>query len=199
MEIISRKEAKEQGLKHYYTGKSCKHGHIEPRLTSNGLCKECKRLQTARWSNYNPNYGVDWYHKNRDESIEKRKEWNKNNPSSVRKSQKEWRERNPEYMPKWRADNADTRAAYYNKYRTTRLNAMCGDMAEIELIYKDSYIRGPNWHVDHVLPLSKGGSHSPENLQVVPARYNLWKNNKTLPAEFAETAIELQRLTDKVA
>jgi len=33
------------------------------------------------------------------------------------------------------------------------------------------------WHVDHIKPLSKGGMHSLNNLQIVPATWNLQKNN----------------------
>jgi len=47
MKIISRKEAKENGLTRYFTGKSCKHGHIAERFISYG-CVECayKKLST---------------------------------------------------------------------------------------------------------------------------------------------------------
>tara|TARA_R110000764_G_scaffold37623_1_gene83607 strand:+ start:20 stop:535 length:516 start_codon:yes stop_codon:yes gene_type:complete len=33
------------------------------------------------------------------------------------------------------------------------------------------------WNVDHIKPLSKGGTHSLDNLQIVPATWNLQKNN----------------------
>jgi hypothetical protein len=36
---------------------------------------------------------------------------------------------------------------------------------------------GIPFHVDHIVPLSKGGIHHPLNLQVVPAKWNLSKNN----------------------
>jgi hypothetical protein len=34
------------------------------------------------------------------------------------------------------------------------------------------------FHVDHIIPLSKGGLHIPSNLQVLPARLNLQKNSR---------------------
>lgn len=37
---------------------------------------------------------------------------------------------------------------------------------------------GNAWHVDHVIPVSKGGTAHPENLQVVPASWNRKKSNK---------------------
>lgn len=40
-DFVSRSEAKTRGLKHYYTGKSCKHGHRSPRFTSTSACCGC--------------------------------------------------------------------------------------------------------------------------------------------------------------
>lgn len=42
MEIISRKQAIERGLKRYFTGKPCVHGHVSERLVTVG-CMECHR------------------------------------------------------------------------------------------------------------------------------------------------------------
>ncbi len=42
--FISRAQAKEQGLKQYFTGKPCKHGHVESRYVNGSLCLECNRL-----------------------------------------------------------------------------------------------------------------------------------------------------------
>jgi len=36
---------------------------------------------------------------------------------------------------------------------------------------------GIEFHVDHIVPLTLGGLHHPSNLQVVPARWNMRKNN----------------------
>lgn len=47
MEKITRKEAKAKGLKHYFTGKECKNGHVDRRHTSAGTCCTC-RLERTR-------------------------------------------------------------------------------------------------------------------------------------------------------
>lgn len=44
MELITKQEAKAQGLKLYFTGKPCPKGHIEPRLVGSGGCRECGRI-----------------------------------------------------------------------------------------------------------------------------------------------------------
>jgi len=67
MEIISRKEAIEKGLKVYFTGKPCKNGHISIRGIS-GDCRECSKY----WNNKNLQYKVSWC-KNNPEKLRKNK------------------------------------------------------------------------------------------------------------------------------
>jgi len=43
LKIVPRSEAKERGLKKYFTGKPCKHGHTCERVTLSGACLECYR------------------------------------------------------------------------------------------------------------------------------------------------------------
>ena len=40
--IISRKFAKQNSLKFYFTGKPCKYGHVDERYTSSSDCKTCR-------------------------------------------------------------------------------------------------------------------------------------------------------------
>lgn len=51
MEIITRQQAKEQGLARYFTGKPCKHGHISEKTVSGGSCVEC--YNSAYWGERN--------------------------------------------------------------------------------------------------------------------------------------------------
>jgi hypothetical protein len=44
--ILSRREAHAQGLKRFYTGEPCKHGHRCERFTSSGGCIECQTFKT---------------------------------------------------------------------------------------------------------------------------------------------------------
>ena len=43
MKIITRKEAIAHGLKRYFTGKPCKHGHVADRYSSTGHCECCAK------------------------------------------------------------------------------------------------------------------------------------------------------------
>lgn len=42
-EIVLRSQARQQGLKHYFTGLPCVRGHIDYRFTSIGKCMACTR------------------------------------------------------------------------------------------------------------------------------------------------------------
>lgn len=49
MEIISRKEAIERGLKQYFTGESCTHGHVVERRVDNKRCTVCAALTHKKY------------------------------------------------------------------------------------------------------------------------------------------------------
>lgn len=53
-EIVTRKDAMARGLKRYFTGKPCKHGHVDERKTSGGSCVTCVR-ESMRKRRKNPN------------------------------------------------------------------------------------------------------------------------------------------------
>jgi hypothetical protein len=48
MEIVSRAEAKAKGLKRYFTGATCKHGHTAPQFVANSRCVVCARASHVR-------------------------------------------------------------------------------------------------------------------------------------------------------
>lgn len=54
MEIVARKDARERGLDHYFTGKLCIHGHCEVRKTSTKRCVQCNRDHVNQWGRDNP-------------------------------------------------------------------------------------------------------------------------------------------------
>lgn len=115
MEIISRKDAMAQGLKHYFTGKSCKNGHIEKRLVPCGKCLGCSRAHTAAWAKRNAQSISDAKKRDRASSPEKFKNWmdswRARNMDHVRAYGKEYKANNPERTKEgllaWKALNPD--------------------------------------------------------------------------------------------
>ena len=41
---IKREDARNLGLLYYFTGKSCKNGHVDFRYTKGGACRSCRRV-----------------------------------------------------------------------------------------------------------------------------------------------------------
>lgn len=53
-QIISIRSAEAAGLKHYFTGKPCKYGHLAPRYVSTWRCVPCTIGRVLDWQVTNP-------------------------------------------------------------------------------------------------------------------------------------------------
>lgn len=74
--------------------------------------------------------------------------------------------------------------AYKTMYKRKRLNQTPknADLTKIRLYYiicayLNKSCEKPMWHVDHIKPLSKGGLHHEDNLQILTAAINLQKSD----------------------
>lgn len=196
-EIISRAEARARGLKHYFTGKPCIRGHIETRRTKSGQCKTCcaedrkdwglrnaERLQKylRDWHVNNPGrakqLNADWNEKNKQRQINKRR----GNAEVLRQKTREWAKRNPEICALW----ARNRRALKKSRGTHTVQ----DIEEllVKQSFKCVYCNvdiSKKYHVDHMMPLKRGGSNEKANLQILCRRCNQTKHAKD-PIEFAK-------------
>ena len=99
--IISRAEAREQGLKHYFTGKPCKRGH-KIRNTNTGHCPKCKEISDL---NYEKSL----------KGKQKKLEYRKNNSDKFNEWSRKWyQEKGKEQQSKYRKDE---RAKYPDKVK----------------------------------------------------------------------------------
>jgi hypothetical protein len=128
-----------------------------------------------------------WAAANRERSNAQKKAWAKRNPEYKKAYSKANKEKIAASKAVWRENNKDkinvtvaNRRAL--KFRATiRLTEL--DKFVIEEMYNLAQLRekqtGFQWHVDHIVPLTKGGLHKPTNLQVVPGVWNLSKGNRS--------------------
>ena len=92
--------------------------------------------------------------------------------------------RNRKNVMEWTKNNISRKLARVRKYQAMKRNSkvLCGDTNVIKVFY-DAAKRvgkcvGIKFHVDHIVPLSLGGSHHQKNLQWVPYMWNLSKHNR---------------------
>jgi len=89
-----------------------------------------------------------------------------------------------EYKAKYQQEHKLERAARNAKHRANKLNQTPDnvDFKKIIEFYKQAQqlTKETNikYHVDHIIPLSKGGLHHENNLQIITATQNLRKSNK---------------------
>jgi 5-methylcytosine-specific restriction endonuclease McrA len=177
--IVRRSISLELGLKRYLTGKPCVNGHYAERITSTGQCTQCLRDRDVRIADQRKAY----FDSRKAAKAEYDRRYREKNAVRCKQRQESWRSENRE---KWllgaRHGKASRRAVYrdglspeeyrdwINKARKVCYwcNAKC----------KDEY------HVDHYVPLSKGGQHVRDNLVIACKPCNLRKKDKD-PLSFA--------------
>lgn len=187
-ELISRAEAKAQGLRFYFTGKPCQRGGVAQRWVSSKTCS-CE-LCTAHFAAGKASN----YKRNRLRIVnqmavyrETRKDTKAVYDAAYRAANKE---RISAYMIEWQRDNPAKVNAISARRRAAKVNATpaWANMFFIEEAYDLARHRtelfGFPWHVDHIVPLQSPivcGLHVEHNLAVIPGETNRAKSNRYWP------------------
>ena len=164
-----------------FVGKPCGKGHIGVRYISSGQCVYCSQ---------------EWYQKNKDKVAKKYSD----NKDEIKKKR---RPKAIEYYAKNRERLLAKGKEYYlnNKEKFELKDALrrCrGGSKSIKVGYKDRLLvlqkgkcaccktKLDKYHVDHIVPVSKGGPHEFTNLQLLCPTCNLNKHAKD-PVDFMQT------------
>jgi 5-methylcytosine-specific restriction endonuclease McrA len=147
-----------------------------------------------KWRAEHPGYMAEW----RAEHREYTAEWRAKHPGYILEKNREWLAEHPGYLQNWRIAHPEQVASIQSKYRMTRrgraihiaqrhnrrvrLNGI-PLTADVILELKSEYagicpycnrpiIKG---HIDHIVPVSRGGTNARDNLVWVCATCNLLK------------------------
>jgi len=125
------------------------------------------------------------YHANLEASRAAAREKYVKNSEARRLSAKLWREQNKEAVRAWGRAWAQLNKEKYAK-RAEHRRRLKDRMSEFDrfVMHEAAVLCGLrcdvtkiDWQIDHIVPLSKGGTHAAENLQVVPAAWNAAKRD----------------------
>ena len=174
-EIIKERQHKwyaEHGKEYYERNKEVLNERTRKWRKNN---KDKIKAQAARWLAENPGYYREYHKKNKEAINARSLKWAKDNPIKTREKR--------------------------SKQRALKAEVTIGDLSEIKKVYdiaeKDTdvvcylrldgcpYANGEkiaigDRHVDHIKPLSRGGSHTASNLAISCSKCNLRKGARLL-------------------
>ena len=178
-------------------------------------CKHCENKSRKEYNKqYNKQYAPIYYAKNKTSIKQYQKQYWLNNRERLKENNRLWREKNKEkkretdrhydknnrecrsvYRKQWAKDNPE-KEKFNSRKRQAIKRKSVGDFNACDIIVirekqKDLcfYCGGKlkdNYHIDHFIPLSKGGNNYPSNLRLACPSCNQKKSNRS-PQEFIQT------------
>lgn len=164
--------------------------------------KEKARKRMAAWRAANPEKSkqrqVEFYARNADRIKERQAKLYAADPVKFRERKNRRYAEKTEivkgYVAKWKANNKDACRAHDLNRRANKLNN--GGKLSKEIVEKLMKLQrgkcacchlplGDDFHIDHIMPLSRGGENTDQNVQLLRSKCNLQKNAKH-PVDFMQ-------------
>lgn len=139
------------------------------------LCRSCERIKNQAWRDQNRasvrSQHRDWHHRHREQEIQRKAQYRALNRDELRKKRQEYDILNP-----------DKRRERVMRRNARKKQTSIGVVSYKQIWERDRgicYLCGlvvvpGNCHFDHVMPLSKGGAHTEDNIAVTHS----WCNQK---------------------
>lgn len=212
---ISREMAKSLGCLDYYTGYPCTNNHTTIRRTTSGKCYECERISWEKVRRrrgkkvFQPNsakqaaeiLGEKYFQGEKCPRGHKGLRWTHNSAcvECTIKASREFHktEEGLAYSRQWRVENIDKVREHNRNVKARRKGADGSHTAKDirDLLESQKFKcaecgvsvkKQKNRHIDHIMPLSRGGTNWAWNLQILCPQCNMAKGAK-LPIEWAHS------------
>jgi len=154
----------------------------------NSYCRGCERKYSrvyhTEYRKAELCYKKQYRESHKNEIKEYMKEYRRNNKKYINKCNRQWRKNNPECNKEYYKNNKSKIYANQAKRRATKRNQIPtnANKEKISYMYQIAHElteeRGVEYQVDHIKPLSKGGLHHENNLQILSRSLNLKKASK---------------------
>ncbi len=144
----------------------------------------------VEWFRKNPEYKTEWRNVNKDKIVKYVAKYRKANRNKLIRWSLEWRNANKDkariFGRRWRNANKD-KTRDYMSCRQARKRGAFVENVERQVVYKrdkevchicGKRVKSKGWHLDHIIPLIKGGEHSYRNVAVSHPQCNLQKGVK---------------------
>ena len=167
-------------------------------------CKSCNNKQATEYQQNNKKktleYAKEYYQNNKKKVLERNKEYYQSNKEQIKESKKEYRKNNPHKTREYKQNNPHKGREADRKRRALKQKNIHKPYTEDQVLEKygtnchickedinllaNRSAGAPGWerglHLDHVIPLSKGGPDSLNNVKPAHGSCNLQKHDSIL-------------------
>jgi 5-methylcytosine-specific restriction endonuclease McrA len=192
--MLTLEQAQAAGLRRFFTGQPCRNGHAAERYVAGGACVQCAAVRMAKASK-------KWKDAHRELMRQASKSWRGSNADKVRATNAAWAAANPtlkaEMHRAWREANPE----YHRRYSAARRQKQSEDQLSrgiVERLWQlqagrcacpcRQHLLRNDFHIDHIVALSRGGRNIDSNVQLLTPECNLKKYNKDNSEFFVEQA-----------
>jgi len=152
---------------------------------------EKKKEQKRKW-------WKTFYQENKERILAEKREYRESNRQVIRDTQKVYRD-----SEKGRSKNAEEARERRALKKNCTIPLVGNERERLMLLEKTrrelSVETGREYHIDHILPLSRGGIHHPMNVRILDGTENISKQDKILPEAIALAPEHFRLYSERVS
>ncbi len=162
-ELVTLAQAKERGLKRFYTGVPCIHGHDSERFVANKSCVICTYAADHRTKEQHAEKAKRMWAKHREKRSAENKAAYAAKTEYHKARAKAWMVANPDRVRERNRRRFHLKRSLEGSFSKSDLDRIRSEQRD-KCAFCKSKLSGRG-SLDHIVPISKGGTNEPRNLQ----------------------------------